>query len=151
MIHVLGDQCDFALKSYRLHNVPTKFHPPCHGMLSQNFIRACNDPKQSIVQISAYVVKLDNPYSITFLVKTRISKWYMIWCGSKNGQQRNTCFTRNRIACSNYNNPSTFNSQDIWGDLHDHLMSTRIFTLKTNKISIWAPKIMNRKVATSTI
>ena len=35
--------------------------------------------------------KVDNPYLVTFLIKTPISKWYVVWCSSKNGQQKDMC------------------------------------------------------------
>ena len=53
------------------------------------------------------------------------------------------------IMCSKYANHSMLNSHHSlgWGrDLYIHLISTRIFTLKFNKIFIRAPKIM-RNVA----
>ena len=46
--------------------------------------------------------------------------------------------------CSKYDNRSRLNSQHNWRDLYDHLTSTRIFTLRINKIFIWAPKIMRQ-------
>jgi hypothetical protein len=47
-------------------------------------------------------------------------------------------------------NYSTLDGRQNWVDLHDHLEKKITFTLKTNKIFVWTPKIM-RKVATCTI
>ena len=31
--------------------------------------------------------KIDNPYLITFISRTPIFEWYVVWCGSKNKHQ----------------------------------------------------------------
>ena len=43
-----------------------------------------------------------------------------------------------------------FDSQNIGGNLYNHLVSTTIFALKMNKLFIWALKIMS-KMATGTM
>ena len=53
----------------------------------------------------------------------------MVRCGSKNGHQKDNVFKRDWTTCSKFVNHSRLNSQHNWGDLYDHLMSKRIFTL----------------------
>ena len=43
------------------------------------------------------------------------------------------------VVCSKYDNHFSFNSEHNLGDMFDHLMSTRIFTLIMNKIFIRSP------------
>ena len=45
-------------------------------------------------------------------------------------------FEKDWTACLEYDNHARLNSQHNWGDLYDHLMSMRIFTLIMNKIFI---------------
>ena len=38
------------------------------------------------------IIKVDNPYPITFLTKTpSMFEWYVVWCGSKNEYQKDMC------------------------------------------------------------
>jgi hypothetical protein len=32
-----------------------------------------------------FETNVDNPYLVTFLMRTFVCEWYMVWCGSKNG------------------------------------------------------------------
>jgi len=60
-----------------------------------------------------------------------IFEWYVVRCGSKNIDSKGHVFERDWTTCSEYDSHSRLNSVGNWGDLYDHLMSTRIFTLKT--------------------
>ena len=35
--------------------------------------------------------KGDNPYLVTFLMRTSIFEWYVVWCDSKNRYQKDRC------------------------------------------------------------
>lgn len=35
--------------------------------------------------------KVDNPYLVSFVIRTPIYKWYVIWCGFKNRYQKDVC------------------------------------------------------------
>jgi hypothetical protein len=77
------------------------------------------------------------PNSITYLNRTPIVSG--MWLGvAPRTDTKCVClgivFKREWPTCSKYDNHSKFNSQHNWEDLHDHLMSTRIFTLIINKI-----------------
>ena len=61
--------------------------------------------------------------------------WFIVWCGFKNRYQND--WTK----CSNCRNHSRFSGQHNWGDLYDHLMSTRILISIMNMTFIWAHKI----------
>ena len=39
--------------------------------------------------------KVDNPYSITFLIKKPIIEGHVVWRGFKNGYQKDTCLKKN--------------------------------------------------------
>ena len=56
-------------------------------------------------------------------------------CGTKNGHHKDM-FKRDWATCSINVNHSRLNGQDNWGDIYDHLMSTRIFTLTMIKVFI---------------
>ena len=45
------------------------------------------------------------------------------------GAPKGHVFKRDWIACSTCDGHSCFKSQHNWGDLYDHFISTRIFTL----------------------
>jgi hypothetical protein len=47
--------------------------------------------------------KVDNPYLVTFLIKTPTSKWYVVWCSSKNGQQKDMCLEEIGLHAQNMN------------------------------------------------
>jgi hypothetical protein len=67
---------------------------------------------------------------VTFLSRTGTFEWYMVWCGSKNRYQNNImCLKDIELRAQNRKNQLRFNGQHNWGDLYDHLMSTRVFTL----------------------
>ena len=68
----------------------------------------------------------------------------MVRCGPKNGNHRGLYFKRDWTKCSKFANYSRFNNQHNWGNLYDHLMSTRNFTLTIKKMFMWAPKIMRQ-------
>ena len=64
---------------------------------------------------------------------TPIYEWYVVRSGSKNGHQTDMC--------SKYAKHSRSNSQHDWGELYDHLMSTKILTLIMKCKLKWAPNI----------
>ena len=76
------------------------------------------------------------PDLVTYLIQIPIFEWYMVRCGSTNGYKKRQVFKRHWTMCSRYDNYSRFNSQHNLRGLYDYLMSTRIFTLKMNKIFI---------------
>ena len=71
------------------------------------------------------------PNLVTYRNQTPIFKWYVVSCGSKNEHPK-----RDWTMCSKQVNHSKLNNQHNWGNLYDHLMSTRIFTLVMNEIFI---------------
>ena len=36
-------------------------------------------------------VKVDNPYLFTFLIRTPIIEWYVVWCGCRSRYQKDMC------------------------------------------------------------
>ena len=93
--------------------------------------------------------KVDNPYLVTFLIMTPILEWYVIWCGSKNGYQKDMSLKEIGLRAQNMITILGSISQHNWGYLYEHLMSMRT-SLRMSKIFICAPKIM-RHVATASI
>ena len=61
--------------------------------------------------------------------------WFIVWCGFKNR------YHKDWTTCSKCRNHSRFSGQHNWGDLYDHLMSTRILISIMNMTFIWAHKI----------
>ena len=86
--------------------------------------------------------KVDMPNLVTGLNMTSRFEWYVIRCGTKNEYQKDV-FWIDRTTCSKYDNHSTFKGQHNWGNLYEHLMSTRIFIL------IWAMKMTRKAVVIS--
>ena len=62
--------------------------------------------------------------------------WYMVRCDSENKYQKEMCLKEIPYVLYMliYDNHSRFHSQHGWGNIYDHLMSTRIFTMRLNKI-----------------
>ena len=62
--------------------------------------------------------KVNNPYSVTFLIGTPILEWCVVWCGSKNGYQNHRAENMIIILGSLVN---------ILGGglMYDHLMSSQ--------------------------
>ena len=79
------------------------------------------------------------PDSVADLNHTPILEWYEVFCGSKNGYQKDMCWNESELHAE-YDIHSRLNNH--LGDIYDQLKSTRMFTL----IIIWALKI-TRKVA----
>ena len=75
---------------------------------------------------------------------TPIFEWCVVRCGPKNGHWK-TC-SRDWTSCSKFVNHSRLNMQHNWGDLSDHSMRKRIFTLIMIKIFIWALKCMKKSL-----
>ena len=104
--------------------------------------------KDQDVELWYWRVKGRHAWLITTIIWTPIFKFMWLWTSSlapKRHVLKKIWTTR-----SCYANHSWLNSEHDCGDLHDHLMSTRIFTLIMIEIFIWAPKNM-RQVATSMI
>ena len=55
--------------------------------------------------------KVDNPYSVTFLIRTPVIEWYVVWCGTKNGYQKGMCLKEVGLHAQKYDNHSMFNRQ----------------------------------------
>lgn len=49
---------------------------------------------QMLKPMSYTYCKIDIPYSLTFLTKTLVLEWYVIWRGFKNKNQKDTCLRR---------------------------------------------------------
>jgi len=81
------------------------------------------------------LIKVDVPKSNTILTWTPIFEWCVVRCETKNWYQKHMCWKEIWIACSKYANQF---------GLIDHLMSTKILSLKMNKIFIWTPKAMRQ-------
>ena len=60
------------------------------------------------------VNKVDNPYSVTFLIRTPIFEWYVVRFASKNGYQKDV-FVRYWTSCSKYDDHSRLNGEHNWG------------------------------------
>jgi hypothetical protein len=67
----------------------------------------------SIVVLRLVLFEVDNPYLVTFLIRALIFEWHVVWCGSKNGCQKNTCLKEIWTLCSKYDSHSRLNSQHI--------------------------------------
>ena len=70
------------------------------------------------------------PNLITYLTCTPIFEWYVVWCGYKNEYKKDMCLKE--IGLHAQNMITKFNNQYDWGDLYDHLLSTKIFILIIN-------------------
>ena len=83
--------------------------------------------------------KVDNRYSVTFLVRKPIFESHVDRCTSKNKYQKGMYLTNIELCAQNLITllDSTINIiRGGGGDLYDNLMSTRILTLIMNKIFI---------------
>ena len=78
--------------------------------------------------------KVDVPISITYLNWTSFFKWYVVMCGSKNGHKK-YMYLKEIGLRAQYMMTILGSIVNIIGrgNLYDHLMSTRIFTLIMNK------------------
>ena len=92
---------------------------------------------------------VDAPKLIIYLLCTPVFEWYVVWCGYKNKYEKDICLKEIGLHAQNMITILSLSQHD-WGDLYDHLLSTKIFTLIIYKIIIGAPKIM-RKVSTASI
>ena len=70
--------------------------------------------------------------SVAYLNWTPIFDWYVLWCGFKNVHHKYMCLNESKLCISNMLTipGSTINMVGVGGHIHDHLMSTRIFTLR---------------------
>jgi hypothetical protein len=67
------------------------------------------------------------PKSVTCLNQAPIFELDTVWCGSKNGYQKDLCLQEIGVHAQNMIvNLGSIANHD-WGDLYDHLMSTNIF------------------------
>ena len=55
--------------------------------------------------------KVDNPYSDTFLIRTPVFEGYVVWCGSKNRDQKGMCLKEVGLNAQNNDNHTMFNRQ----------------------------------------
>lgn len=93
---------------------------------------------------------VDNPYSLTFLIRTPIFEWCAVWRGSKNRCQTDMCFEEIKLRAQIIT-PILDSTISIFvGTYMTTLMSMRICTLTMSETFIRAPKIM-RNVATTSI
>ena len=71
-------------------------------------------------------VKIDMPNSTTYPKRTHVFEWYVVWCGSKSGYQKDKCFEEIRLHAQNVVDILGSIVNIIGRDLYDHLMSMRI-------------------------
>ena len=75
--------------------------------------------------------------SITYLYHTPIFEWYVVRYGSKNGYQKDMCSKYNGLHSQNVEtNLGSIVNIIGKGDLHDHLINMRVFTLIMSNIFI---------------
>ena len=55
--------------------------------------------------------KVEVPKLVTYLYWTPICEWYVVWCVSKNGYEKDMCLKEIGLKCSNHANHSSFNGQ----------------------------------------
>ena len=67
-------------------------------------------------------------------------EWYMLRYKSNNEHQKEMCYKQNGLRVQNLVTILGSIVNMIEGDQHDHLMSTRSFTLIVNRLVLWAPK-----------
>ena len=79
---------------------------------------------------------VDVPNLITYLTCTPIFEWYLVWCGYKNEYKKDMCLKEIGLHAQNMITIVSLTINMIGGDLYDHLLSTKIFTLIINKIII---------------
>ena len=93
--------------------------------------------------------KVDMPNSVTYRNQTPTCEWYVVWCGSKNGYQKD--MRSKEIGQCAQNMITILGSlvKSIRGGAYMTILwAQQIFTLLMNKIFIWAPTFM-RKMATA--
>ena len=79
---------------------------------------------------------VDFPNLVIRLNWIPIFEWYAGICGSKNRHQTEMSLEEIGLRAQNMTTISKLNSLHKWGDLYDHLMSTKIFTLILHEIFI---------------
>ena len=79
--------------------------------------------------------KVEVPNLMADLSRTPIFKWYVVRCGS-NRYQKHVCFKEIGLRAQKMITILGSIVNIIESDLHDHFMSTRIFTLAMNEIFI---------------
>ena len=52
-----------------------------------------------------------NPYLVTCLIQIHIVEWYVVWCGSKNGNHKDTCSKETRLCAQNVITINTVTNQ----------------------------------------
>jgi hypothetical protein len=60
-------------------------------------------------------------------------EWYVVRCGSKNGQKKDVCLKKIKLHAQNILTILVSIVNRIGGEQYDHLMSTGIFTLIMNE------------------
>ena len=78
----------------------------CHSRVKPNISLWCHE----------FTAQVDDKVGVSdSLHWTPVCEWYLVWCGSKNGYQKDISFNRDWTVCSNYDNHIKLNIQDIWG------------------------------------
>ena len=49
----------------------------------------CTEMNQYLSLVAKY--EAHDPYSVAFLIKKHVFKWYVVWCGFKNKYQKEIC------------------------------------------------------------
>ena len=137
------------------------YRAPCHRPLSIQTTPSWLANKNSLVNFPSFKVAC-GCYLVSCFSSSSIFKWSCmrstclyqtyqwfghlygsgIWSGVNRWTSINKhVFIKYWIVCSKHANHSKLNSQQALGDLHNHSMSTRTFTLMINKIFIHVPEI----------
>ena len=97
-------------------------------------------------------LKVDVPNSVTCVNEPPMYERYVVRCGFKNKYQEDMCLKEIGLhGISKYDNHYRLNGQSSYevGNLDDHLMGMKIFTLIINKIFIQTPKSVRKGTTAS--
>ena len=118
--------------------------------LQQNCDQTNDDPidlwhTKMVLQSTATgrIIEIVNPYSVTFLIRTPILKWYVVCCGSKNIYQKDMCLKEIGLHAQNITtilvsivNIKAGGGGGLMWPFNEH--KNLHFD---NKMFVWAPKI----------
>ena len=135
--------CD-QFKMFKSSNIPV-LATRCSSYLQRGLKRGTpNVVIQNTLKAYKCVYKVDDPYSVTFLIRTPIFESYVVCWGSKNGYQKDMNLRELDYLLKEFDIHSSLNSQHHWDDLYDHSKGMRIFTMLMDKIFIGAPRIWGK-------
>jgi hypothetical protein len=80
------------------------------------------------------------PKSNIVIIWTPLCECFVVRCGCKSGHQKDTCLKEIELHTQNVltilGSVGASHSKHYWGDLYDHLMRMKSFTLILNKMFI---------------